>query len=165
MRGSWLIAAALAVPFPAAAQPATSATEALHGVADPRAFVGARYEAYRRHPEAPPEDPAFAYSDRLRALFDAYQAWTARHEDLIGSLDFDWWTNAQDWRIDGVTLDEQESGPNRRTVVARFRNWDQPAEVRFAFVRQQGRWYIDDASSGEGADGWTLSALLGERPE
>ena len=33
------------------------------------------------------------------------------------------------------------------------------------YVRQDGRWYIDDASSGEGADGWTLSALLGERPE
>lgn len=160
----WM-AAALAVPVSAAAQPMATAAQAGRGVDDPGAFVAAHYDAYRRNPEAPPADPEFAYSDRLRTLFDAYAAWTAQHEDLIGSLDFDWWTNSQDWRIDRVEIATAEAGPDRRTIVARFRNWDTPVEIRFAFVRQAGRWYLDDASSGAGEDGWTLSGLLAERPE
>lgn len=159
--GSGPVASSSAVEAPAAPAAITVA----RGVADPLAFVAARYEAYRRDPEAPPDDPDFVYSDRLRALFAAYSAWTSQHEDLIGSLDFDWWTNSQDWRIDRVELAAREDGPGRRTIVARFRNWDQPREVRFAFVRVSGRWYLDDASSGGGADGWILSALLAERPE
>ncbi|WP_114953532.1 hypothetical protein [Sphingosinicella terrae] len=165
MRFLWLIAAALAPAQAAATQPGAAPVQAQRGVDDPRAFVAAQYDAYRRNPEAPPADPEFAYSDGLRALFDAYMAWTARHDDLIGSLDFDWWTNSQDWRVDRVELDVIEEGADRRTIVARFRNWEAPDEVRFAFVRQSGRWYLDDASSGDGEDGWVLSVLLAERPE
>ena len=65
------------------AEPAAAA--AARGVEDPLAFVRGVYEAYRRGPDAAPAYPAFAYSNRLRLLFDAYEAWAAQHNDLVGS--------------------------------------------------------------------------------
>lgn len=58
-----------------------------------------------------------------------------------------------------------EEGPGLRWVVTRFGNYDRHDEVRFRFVRQDGRWYLDDAmqGTGRGDDGWTLSELL-QRP-
>ena len=45
------------------------AAEAARGVEDPRTFIAEEYAAIARDPSAE-RDPAFAYSDRLRALFD-----------------------------------------------------------------------------------------------
>jgi len=162
--GGWCAAAA-AVEQPGSG-PTAAPVEAARGVEDPRAFVVQTFAAYQRNPSGP-EWPAFAYSDRLRALFDAYEQWAAAHEDLVGSLDFDWWVNAQDWLLSDVRVTERRQGPNRRTVAARFTNAGRRDEVRFLFVRQGGRWYLDDANegTGRGDGGWTLSALLRERPE
>ena len=144
----------------------STAAERQRGVEDPRAFVEQQYSAYLRD-ENGPDYPAYAYSDRLRALFSAYDAWTAQHEDLVGSLDFDWWLNAQDWGLANVSVAETAEGPDRRTETARFTNSGRPDEIRFLFVRQDGRWYLDDAveGTGSGGDGWTLSTLLQEREE
>ena len=38
----------------------------------------AAIRTYRRN------GPRFAYSDRLRALFDAYDSWQDAHQDLVG---------------------------------------------------------------------------------
>jgi hypothetical protein len=148
---------------PAVASPATAA----RGVDDPRAFVAATYRDYREHPNTPPVEPTFAYSDRLRGLFDAYDAWARQHDDLVGSLDFDWWMNAQDWAPVTPELTEENDGADRRTVTARFSNYGTATVNHFHFVRAGGRWYLDDVvnGSGGGDDGWTLSALLRERPE
>jgi hypothetical protein len=145
--------------LPAAAQP--------RGVADPRAFVAATYARYQANPNVPPPDQSFAYSPRLKRLFDAYEAWTRRHEDLVGALDFDWWTNAQDYEIRNVRITELPVGPGRRWIVASFRNFDRQDAVRFLFVRRGWRWYLDDAThfAGRGGDGWTLSELLQRREE
>ena len=150
-----------------AAPPAAHAAAVQRGVDDPRAFVQQTYAAYARAPDRPPADQSFVYSARLRALFDSYDAWQRRHDDLVGSLDFDWWTNSQDWgEINLLELREDEDGPDRRTVTVRFRNYDAVTSTAFRFVREQGRWFLDDAVQGDGgSDGWTLSALLRERPE
>jgi hypothetical protein len=149
----------------AGAPVAAAAAEGRRGIENPLAFVTARYETYRRD-EGDPDDPAFAYSDRLRALFDAYEAWTAQNEGFIGTLDFDWWTNSQDWALANVRATETRESADRRIVSARFTNDGRPDEVRFVFVRQGSRWFLDDAISGTGSGdgGWTLSALLRERP-
>ena len=145
---------------------AESVAPAARGVEDPLAFVMAQYAAYQRQ-EGGPEDPAYAYSPRLRALFADYEAWTARHDDLVGSLDFDWWVNAQDWVLEDLRISERRESADRRIVSARFSNAGRPDEVQFVFLRQNGRWYLDDAieGTGSGDGGWTLSALLRERPE
>jgi hypothetical protein len=149
---------AIGIAAPAAAQ---------RGVSDPRAFVQQTYAAYARAPDRPPADQSFVYSARLRALFDAYDAWQRRHDDLVGSLAFDWWTNSQDWgEIRVVELREAQDGPDRRTVTVRFRNYDAETTTAFRFVRERGRWFLDDAVQGDGGDdGWILSELLRERPE
>lgn len=132
------------------------------GVTDPRAFVAATYARYQAHPDVPPPDQSYIYSPRLRALFAAYDR-DLGGGDLVGSLDFDWWTNAQDYRIANVRLSERRQGAGRMMIIARFDNYDAHEVVRFLFVRIGDRWYLDDAVHG-GAEGWTLSALLRERP-
>ena len=164
--GGWCAAAGAAEKTAPGPGPTAAAVQTARGVEDPRAFVVQTYAAYQRNPNGP-EWPAFAYSRRLRALFDGYEQWAAGHEDLVGSLDFDWWVNAQDWLLTDVRVTERRQGPNRRTVTARFTNAGRPDEVRFLFVREGGRWYLDDAieGTGSGDGGWTLSALLRERAE
>lgn len=137
------------------------------GVDDPRAFVAANYARYQANPNQPPPDPSIAYSPRLRALFARYDAWSRQHADLVGALDFDWWTNAQDYELRNVVVTARAQGRNRQWVTARFDNYDRHDEIRFLFVRQSGRWYLDDAveGTGSGDNGWTLSALLQSREE
>jgi hypothetical protein len=139
-------------------------TQIVHrpGVSHPRAFVAAAYGRYQARPDVPPPDRSHVYSPRLRALFAAYDR-DLGGGDLVGSLDFDWWTNAQDYEIANVRLSERRQGAGRMTIIARFDNYDRHDEVRFQFIRIGNRWYLDDATHG-GAEGWTLSALLRERP-
>jgi hypothetical protein len=168
---SWtilILAASALAPQPgrtAAEDPAFVQRVYRPGVSEPRGFVAATYGRYRAHPDVPPPDQSFVYSPRLRTLFAAYDR-DLGGGDLVGALDFDWWTNAQDYRIANVRLTERRNGPDRRTIIARFDNYDAHEEVRFLFVRQSGRWFLDDAVQGLGGrgDGWTLSALLRERP-
>lgn len=150
-----ILAALLAWPAAAFAQ-----------VDDPRAFVARTYAAYARAANDPPAEPRHAYSPRLRALFATYERWARAHDDLVGSLDFDWWVNAQDWAISGAAVTELPAARGRRTVVARWTNYGRTDSSRFLFVRIGARWYLDDVvnGSGHGDDGWTLSALLRERP-
>jgi hypothetical protein len=140
-------------------------TQPARGTDDPRALVEHQYQAYLHSPDAPVAAPASAYSDRLKALFEDYDRWQQAHQDTVGSLDFDWWINAQDWQLGNVVVTEADTGPGAKTVTARFRNIDRNEEVRFLFVRNGGRWYLDDAvqGSGHGDGGWTLSALLRAR--
>lgn len=156
-----LAAAVLAVPVAASAAPAHRAAHA-RGVDDPRAFVAQRFVGYRSGGDHVPPDPVRAYSPRLAALFATYNAWQRRHPDEVGSIDFDWWINAQDWELSGVSVAQADNGPNARVVTASWRNSGSPDSSRFLFVRIGGRWYLDDAvhGSGQGDDGWTLSALL-----
>lgn len=157
MHKSWLILAALASPAPLCAQ-----AEAQRGVDDPRAFVARTYQAYQHDDPGTIYWPAYAYSPRLSALFRDYDRWAHANGELVGTLDFDWWTNSQDWALRDVAVTERATGANGRAVIARFRNGDRAEMIRFLFVRQQGRWYLDDAvqGSGRGSDGWTLSAVL-----
>jgi hypothetical protein len=132
------------------------------GVAEPRAFVAATYARYQARPDTPPPNQSYAYSPRLRRLFAGYDAWQRAHNDEVGSIDFDWWTNAQDWELSNLRLSVLNEGRDLRWIIARFDNAGRHDEVRFRFVRQGGRWYLDDAMQGTGSgdNGWTLSALL-----
>jgi hypothetical protein len=154
-------AAALTVPAAAVAVPAHRAAH-VRGVDDPRAFVAQRFAGYRSGTDHVPPDPVWAYSPRLAALFRTYDAWQRRHNGEVGSIDFDWWINAQDWELSHVSVTQADTGPNARTVTAHWQNSGRADSSRFLFVRLGGRWYLDDVAngSGHGDDGWTLSALL-----
>jgi hypothetical protein len=155
------VIAALNATGPAFAAPAHHAAHA-RGVEDPRAFVAQRFDGYRSGTDHVPPDPVWAYSPRLAALFAVYDRWQHRHHDEVGSIDFDWWINAQDWELSGVTVTQADTGPNARTVTAHWRNSGREDSSRFLFVRIGTRWYLDDAANGtgHGDTGWTLSELL-----
>jgi len=143
-------------PVPAEAQ--------ARGVEDPGAFVSRMFAAYQRAPDSPPPDPAFSYSDRLRDQFAAYNA-AFSGGDLVGSLDFDWWANAQEWRISQVAVTDEPGTGDRKTITARFNNYGRRDVTHFNFVRVGERWYLDDVVNGTGGGGgWMLSALLRVRP-
>lgn len=147
--------AAMAVPAHRAAHTA--------GVADPRAFVAERYAAYQRGTDHIPPEPVWAYSPRLRALYDGYNSWARRHGDEVG-LDFDWWINAQDWQLTDVSVTAADTGPLTRTVTAHWRNSGTADGERFLFVRLGSRWYLDDiVHAGQGDENWTFSTLLRNR--
>jgi hypothetical protein len=158
--------AILAAGVPALAQERGQATASrAAGIDDPRSFVARTYAAYARAANRGPAEPTRAYSPRLARLAAGYaRAWSG--DDLAGPVDFDLWTNSQEWEISTPALTVEDGGPERRTVTARFRNYDQEVVNRFRFVRIGARWYLDDIvnGSGTGNDGWTFSALLAERP-
>ena len=162
------LAAAFAASSLAGAASAVPAHRAAHtrGVEDPRAFVLQRLQSYRTDNSHVPPDPTWAYSPRLAALFATYDRWQRRHHDEVGSIDFDWWINAQDWELSRISATEADTGPNARAVTAHWRNSDRDDSSRFLFVRSGGRWYLDDVvnGSGRGDNGWTLSYLL-QHPE
>ena len=132
-------------------------TQEPRGVEDPRAFVP---EVYRQLSSAAPPrrrsstfTAASAYARFRRALDEA--------EGGEDRLSFDWWVNAQDWRISRVSIVEFSFGPDRKVIEAHWTNYDRRDSSRFFFLREDGRWYLDDVVNGRGRgeDGWTLSRL------
>lgn len=165
-RRSWTLTSLLRLRPAGGARPVgwDRVAEAGGGTIDPFAFVAHNYFAYQHA-----DDEAVPMGDRinsrrLRALFAAYDA--AASPDEVGAIDFDWWVNGQDWSLSDVLLAEEEGGPHRRVIAVRFRNFDRASLVRFHFVEEDGRWFLDDVMSGDGRgpDDWTLSALLRQRP-
>jgi hypothetical protein len=125
---------------------------------DPKTFVS---EVYRRliasestHSSyAPPED---IYTPRLEKLVREDKR---KAKGEVGCLDFDFWLNAQDWKITHLTITTTDDGPDRKTVVAKFRNIGEPQEIHFDFRKSAGRWLLDDVHS-LSAPPWTLSEIL-----
>lgn len=147
-----LLAAAALSAGPAA----QAAAPAPRAITDPQAFVTGVYKRLAADPNyAPPTD---IYTPRLKALW-ADMTRDARGE--VGRVDFEFWTNAQDWALKGVVVTSKpvEGNAGRRVVIARFTNSGAPEEIRFYFERTAAGWRLDDARS-VGKDGWTLSLIL-----
>lgn len=125
---------------------------------DPKAFVT---EVYRRliasqsagHDYNPPED---IYTARLAKLIHDDEK---RAKGEVGCLDFVFWVNGQDWVITNLTVSSSDAGPQRKMIVAKFRNTGDPQEIHFDFRRNAGRWLLDDVQSVR-APRWTLSQIL-----
>ena len=142
-----LAAAAIAAIL---ALPASAATK----IDDPLKFVNAIYTTtVGKKPE--PDD---IYSARLDALFklDSKEA-----GGEVGRIDFDFWMNAQDGAISGVTVGKAavENAPGRMVVIAKFKNEKTPNEIHFYFEKTAAGWKLDDARSAIGEQ-WTLSLIL-----
>jgi hypothetical protein len=156
---SWTLTSLLRLrPFPDRPSGWDADAEAGRGINDPRAFLVHTYSGYL-HGDAGPDVTDRVASARLRALLAA--ARTSRR-----GLDIDFWVNASDWSVADFALAEEQGGRGRRTIAARFRNHGRREVIRFHFLQTDGRWFLDEvvAGSGSGDGGWTLSALLAERP-
>jgi len=135
--------------------PATAATT----ISDPVKFVTGLYAKMAvANPKTPYVAPEDIYTPRLAALF-ALDTKEAGGE--VGRIDFDFWSNAQDWDLSGVKVTGQpvEGAKDREVVIARFRNFRKPQEIHFYFEKAAAGWKLDDARSLVGEQ-WTLSLIL-----
>lgn len=130
------------------------------GVADPVAFMRARYAEYLGGTVRVLALDTYA-SARLRARLYAFDEAAGGQE--VDSLDF-WVGEPGEWSLTGLGLTlESPRHPGRQTVTARFRNGGRPVILHFRFVRARGAWYLDEVVR-PGRRGWTLSGRLGMRP-
>ena len=126
---------------------------------DPVKFVSGLYAkmaaATANKPYVAPED---IYTPHLAELF-ALESKDAGGE--VGRLDFDFWSNAQDWELSGVKVTGQpvEGAKDREVVIASFKNFHKPQEIHFYFEKTNSGWQLDDARSLLG-ESWTLSLIL-----
>src|SRR5215472_12992437 len=76
--------------------------------------------------------PQDIYSARLGKLLrdDVKKA-----KGEVGCLDFDFWVDGQDWKITNLAVTSSDKGPDRKTVIAKFRNVGDPQEIHFDFIR------------------------------
>jgi hypothetical protein len=132
--------------------PAQAATR----IDDPVKFVSGLYAKLATPNSVPaPED---IYTPHLAGLF-ALEGKDAGGE--VGRMDFDFWTNAQDWELSGVKVTGQpvEGAASREVVIAVFKNFRKPQEIHFYFEKTAAGWKLDDARSLLG-ESWTLSLIL-----
>ncbi len=143
-----LIAALLAVsPLAAAAQSLDD---------EPEVYVASVYDRLANGGDF--ETPEALFTPRLLALAKDMEK-DAGGE--VGRVDFYFWTNSQDWKLSGFSFAGQpvEQNPDRRIVIARFRNMDRPEIIAFYWEKIGARWRLDDVQS-LGKDPWTLSVLF-----
>ena len=128
-------------------------------IVDPKNFVS---DVYRRLVAAqstdsssytPPDD---IYTARLGKLFREDRR---KAKGEVGCLDFDFWVNGQDWKITDLTVTSRDESPERKTVIAKFKNIGDPQEIRFDFHVIAGRWLLNDVHYVL-APQWTLSNIL-----
>lgn len=153
-----ILGAALAlVPAGAAAEPAGHP-----GVADPVAFIRARYAEYLSGNVRVLALDTYA-SERLRALLYAFDEAAGGQE--VDGMDF-WVGELGEWSLAGLGLTlEPARRRDRQIVTARFRNRGRPIVLHFQFVRERGTWYLDEVvRPGARGRGWTLSGRLAMRP-
>lgn len=100
-------------------------------------------------------------SKRLAALIDKEERCKARTRELC-NLEFDVIVNGQDWELKGVAVEPTKPANGRAAVTARFTNIETPQEIVYSFVRETGKWKLDDIESRAGPEieRWTLSRLL-----
>ncbi|MBV9045619.1 MAG: DUF3828 domain-containing protein [Alphaproteobacteria bacterium] len=135
----------------------TAPAQAATKIDDPAKFVTG---VYTRMMQTKPSDtyapPTDIYTARLDALFKLDQKESGGE---VGRIDFDFWSNAQDYQITGlkVTSHAVENAANRRVVIATFKNMNTPEKIYFYFEKTAAGWKLDDVRA---AKDWTLSVIL-----
>jgi hypothetical protein len=100
-------------------------------------------------------------SKRLAVLIDKEERCKARTREIC-NLEFDVIVNGQDWELKGVRVELATLSDRRASVAARFTNIGTPQEIVYSFVRETGKWKLDEVASRTGpeTERWTLSRLL-----
>jgi hypothetical protein len=83
------------------------------------------------------------FTPALAALIDR-DAQQAKAKDEPPQLNGDPFIDAQDWDIDKLTVDLNESGKERATASVKFANFGEAREVRLDLVKTASGWRIDD---------------------
>jgi hypothetical protein len=144
-RRTFLIATALL-----AAGPAFAADD------DPVAVVR---ELYRVHAEADKtKQLAWLPPHRERFFTGALGALIARAYER-NRIEFDFIFDGQDAVIKDLAFQPGRRAGNRATVIATFKNMDQPKRLEYSLLREGGAWRVADIRSRQ-KPSWVLTQLL-----
>ncbi len=141
----------LALVAPAAAQPFDT----------PQALLEAFYEPYLTD-DFPENEESFR-SAALNALYEADAENTPAGE--MGALDFDPYIDGQDYQIANLEIGEPAIEGDTATVVVTFTNFDEPVEITYNLVNENGGWVIDDLEGQNGEFAYRLTEIFAAAQE
>lgn len=141
----------LALVAPAAAQPFDT----------PQALLEAFYAPYLTD-DFPENEESFR-SAALNALYEADAENTPAGE--MGALDFDPYIDGQDYRIADLEIGEPAIEGDTATVVVTFTNFDEPVEITYDLVNENGGWVIDDLEGQNGEFAYRLTEIFAAAQE
>ena len=131
---------------------------------DPEALITAIYQTYTDI--APGEDGTpeveGVYSKRLQALLDKDAKETPEGE--VGRIDWDVFVDGQDWQLTELKIVTVSKQATRAEVRATFKNFDEPRDLLYTLVLEDGHWRIDDIEETL-KPRWTLSKILLDAPD
>lgn len=131
---------------------------------DPVSLITAIYQTYTDI--APGEDGApdveGVYSKRLQALVDKDAKETPEGE--VGRIDWDLFVDGQDWQLTKLNIVPVAKDAGRAEVRATFKNFDEPRDILYSLVLEDGHWRIDDIQETL-KPRWTMSKILLDAPD
>lgn len=160
----YIFALSIAALSPATAQPGDDAAQE-QAAAGPEDVVRGLYSETTGGGE-------LVMTRRLETLFLLERDYLDASGHPFDRLDFDWIVNGQDALItelafETVDVPMRDYGDaavdqfDRKIVIASFKNFDSPTEIRYYWIKERSGWKLDDVT-GHSEDGmtWTLSLLL-----
>lgn len=111
------------------------------------------------------DDRKSQFSSALADLWDKADAKPKRSAEEGDPIDFDPVTNSQGLTVKTFTVVTEKEDENRATLAVTIKAdvpRDTPAEnvIRYDFVREDGRWKIDDIKSVMGGKPWSIVQVL-----
>jgi uncharacterized protein DUF3828 len=144
MRIILAVVLAVALAGAASAKPADS---------DPVTLITAIYKTYETDSAGLPH----IYSKRLQALVNKDDKETPDGE--VGRIDWDVFIDGQDWKLTDLKIALVSQTPTQAQVRATFKNFDQPSNMLFDLVLEDGHWRINDIEKTL-SPRWTMSKIL-----
>jgi hypothetical protein len=105
-----------------------------------------------------PDDNDVFYSRSLNALFAAAGAATPAGD--VGPIDFDVFTNAQDYKLTELKIGAATPEGQGEEVKVSFKNFGEAQTLLYHLVDEDGGWKITDIDCQTPGQEWTLSKLL-----
>jgi uncharacterized protein DUF3828 len=125
---------------------------------DPVSLITAIYKTYETDSAGLPH----VYSKRLQALVNKDDKETPEGE--VGKIDWDVFIDGQDWKLTELKITRVSQTPTQAQVRATFKNFDQPSDMLFDLVLEDGHWRIDDVTKTL-KPRWTMSKILLNAPD
>jgi hypothetical protein len=129
--------------------------------ATPKAVLDYAYAPYKTGKFL--DDNGVLYSKALNDLFAKANANTP--DDDVGPIDFDVFTNAQDYQLTDLTFGDPATDAAGVKIAVTFKNFGEAQSLLFHLVKEGDGWKINDIDCLTPGQTWTLSALLTAPPD
>jgi hypothetical protein len=85
-------------------------------------------------------------------------------EGEVGRIDWDVFVDGQDWQLTELKIVPVSKEATRAEVRATFKNFDEPRDLLYSLVLEDGHWRIDDIQETL-KPRWTMSKILLDAPD